>query len=233
MHTIFMSVLYLCIALVASAQTRVVGISLSHVAPVGEVPSYVKEKVNLPSEVYAKLEALNREKKVDYSVLFKKTFPFRQELFAAEVERYYKDLKANKLEENPIIFSASSFGVNDSLSWKQELRYSIDENLQFGKQSAVVCVPSDAAGQAQIMLEVWYLYDKSKHEVNVVKKQLSSAGMCHIDLSGIESVYIYDSVVEPVGFLYIEYGCNYSYTDESGKTVSRTLFSVGNMQVDK
>ena len=230
----FISLFCACIATVANAQVRVIGISMSHVAPAGEVPSYVKEKIDLSPEVYAKLEALNREKRVDYSVLFKETFPFRKDLFVNEIEWFYKDLKEKNLEEtDPIIFLASPLQMADSISWRRELQYRIDDNLQFGKQSAVVCTLPDALGKGQIMLEIWYLYDKSKKTLEVVKKQLSATGGCDIEPSGFESVYIYDPKLEPVGFLYVEYGCNYSYADKDGKKISRTLFEATKMVVNE
>ena len=195
------------------------------VAPVGEIPSYVKERVD--SMTYACLEYLSHKGQVNYDFLYRETYPVKKEKVAESIRDMYKVVQTRESKGELQDPSLNTFSVtllpkewNDTLQWVQELQYTVDTDCWFGKQKGFVYVADDAAGDARLLLEVWYTYDAGKQEVNILRKRLSAVGACSIEFPGVD----FDAYPKKdTNKLSGEYACFFSYKDKQGEAKTLTL----------
>ena len=246
-NRLFIKCFVLCVVFVIlstalRAQVPSSGITIqkyTHVAPVGEVPSYVKEKGDFSPEVYSMLEAINRAHKVNYSALFEETFPFKKESLIGIIKATYWELQKGQLKEElfgVVNLSAPSPEIKEDVLWQPEMIYQIDDSLQFGRQRGIVYTPEDGAEGTQLQLEVCYVLDSSKGSVHVVKKELTPVGACGVDMPCMMFSYVF-SPSQNTESIYGEYGCNFTYTTTSGesKTVPLCmglLIPIGHISAD-
>ena len=197
----------------------------NRIAPVGEIPSYVKARVD--SVTYDCLEYLCRKGRVNYDFLYRETYPVKKAEAAESIRDMYKLVRERENKGELQDSSLNTFSVNllpkvwnDTLQWVRELQYVIDKDCRFCKQKGFVYAADDAAGDARLLLEVWYTYDAGKGEVNILRKRLSAVGACSIELPGVD----FDAYPErDSDELNGEYACLFSYKDKQGVTKTLTL----------
>lgn len=142
-------------------------------APVDSIPDFVKEKVT--PEEYEMLKTISSVYIMDYTFV-DEALPEHRERIDEMLKELSEVVKAGKWEGERGQRYAFSFPlrIDTTLNWEYETIHRITEDIQFCKRKAIVYTVNEH-GNIRVQLEVWYVYDAAKREVNVIHYEFSPA----------------------------------------------------------